>query len=455
MRRVRDRRRRHAPRGDDVDRDRHPPRLRRDRRRRAHRRPGARAPVRRLAGRRDARADRDRRVVGDVGDRPVRRVGRRQPPSRLLRRVRRGRRARASRGPPLVGGARRDHAERGPHLGVRAHDEGAARGAEPGRDLRPAARAVRLLELRRARRRDGPARPALARIAPDGARRAERARCAGRDALRRDDPPAPTRAGSLLAARDRRGAVVRDRAAATARRRGARPRRGRAAPWWRSGPSARPASATTASRWRRARRPAYELGVALAVVLLVVLALSLAITFCGRPSSRRTRRRAARRARSSSSCSRSRRSRSSRPSRCPTAGSAAPISNTWRTLTDPSASPPPNDPGRLTAAGSVRARYWNESLKAFRDHLWRGVGAGGYATVRPRYRQDEIDVRHAHGYVMQVAADLGIIGLAASLALLASWLASALSATGLRPSRPRHAVHPGAERARDACSRSS
>ena len=106
------------------------------------------------------------------------------------------------------------------------------------------------------------------------------------------------------------------------------------------------------------------------------------------------------------------------------------VSNTWRTLTDPSASPPPNDPGRLTAAGSVRARYWNESLKAFRDHPWRGVGAGGYATVRPRYRQDEIDVRHAHGYVMQVAADLGIIGLAASLALLASWLASALSATG-------------------------
>ena len=34
---------------------------------------------------------------------------------------------------------------------------------EPGRDLRPAARAVRLLELRRARRRDGPAGPALAR----------------------------------------------------------------------------------------------------------------------------------------------------------------------------------------------------------------------------------------------------------------------------------------------------
>ena len=176
----------------------------------------------------------------------------------------------------------------------------------------------------------------------------------------------------------------------------------------------------------------YELGVALAVVLLVVLALSLAITFwvAEHPPSKESRREAgavilillalapiavvAALALSDR-------------------GLGGSVSNTWRTLTDPSASPPPNDPGRLTAAGSVRARYWNESLKAFRDHVWRGVGAGGYATVRPRYRQDEIDVRHAHGYVMQVAADLGIIGLAASLALLASWLASALSATGLRP----------------------
>ena len=232
MRGVRDRRRRHAPRRDDVDRDRHPHRVRRGRRRGAHRRPRARAPVRGAAGRRDARPHGDRRVVGDVGGQPVRRVDRRQPPSRLLRRVRRGRRARASRRPPLVGGAGRDHAERGPHLRVRAHDEGAARGAEPGRDLRPAARAVRLLELRRARRRDGPARAALARRPPDGARRPERARRAGRDALRRDDPPGLL-AGLAARRGDRRGAVVRDRAAAAARRRGARPRRGREAPWWR------------------------------------------------------------------------------------------------------------------------------------------------------------------------------------------------------------------------------
>ena len=36
-----------------------------------------------------------------------------------------------------------------------------------------------------------------------------------------------------------------------------------------------------------------------------------------------------------------------------------------------------------------------------------GVGAGGYATARPRYRQDLLDVRHAHGYVPETMAELG------------------------------------------------
>ena len=34
-------------------------------------------------------------------------------------------------------------------------------------------------------------------------------------------------------------------------------------------------------------------------------------------------------------------------------------------------------------------------------------------------------MRHAHGYVVQTLADLGIVGLAVSLALLAAWLAAA------------------------------
>jgi tetratricopeptide (TPR) repeat protein len=80
----------------------------------------------------------------------------------------------------------------------------------------------------------------------------------------------------------------------------------------------------------------------------------------------------------------------------------------------------------------VRARYWNESLKMFQDHPLVGVGAGGYATARPRYRNDLLDVRHAHGYVFQTLADLGIAGMALSLLALVAWAVSAARATGLR-----------------------
>jgi tetratricopeptide (TPR) repeat protein len=111
------------------------------------------------------------------------------------------------------------------------------------------------------------------------------------------------------------------------------------------------------------------------------------------------------------------------------------VSHAWETLTDPHARTPPNDPSRLTAVGSVRARYWNEALKIFGDHPVAGVGAGGYATARPRYRQDTLDVRHAHGYFVQTLADLGLVGLAVSLAALAAWLVAAGRALDVRRSR--------------------
>jgi tetratricopeptide (TPR) repeat protein len=108
------------------------------------------------------------------------------------------------------------------------------------------------------------------------------------------------------------------------------------------------------------------------------------------------------------------------------------ISSRWKSLTDPNAGAPNNAPGRITAAGSVRARYWDEALRIFSDNAVAGVGAGGYATVRKRYRKADGAVRTAHGYLVQTAADLGLAGLVISLALTAAWLASAAAATGLR-----------------------
>ena len=117
------------------------------------------------------------------------------------------------------------------------------------------------------------------------------------------------------------------------------------------------------------------------------------------------------------------------------------LSNGWKNLTDPHATATiSNAPDRLTAVGSVRARYWNEALKIAKAHKALGVGAGGYATVRPRFRADTLDVRHAHGYIVQTVADLGLVGMAVSLALLAAWLAAASRTVGLWGAAPARAV---------------
>jgi hypothetical protein len=101
------------------------------------------------------------------------------------------------------------------------------------------------------------------------------------------------------------------------------------------------------------------------------------------------------------------------------------ISHDLSSLTNPNAPVPANTPGRLTAVGSVRARYWNEALEIFKAHPVLGAGAAGYETARLRYRTQLLDVRQAHGYVVQTLADLGIVGLAVSLALLLAWMVAA------------------------------
>jgi O-Antigen ligase len=102
------------------------------------------------------------------------------------------------------------------------------------------------------------------------------------------------------------------------------------------------------------------------------------------------------------------------------------ISHAVSSLTDPNAKTPPNTPDRLTAVASVRARYWKEALQIFSAHPALGAGAAGYQTARLRYRKETLEVRHAHGFVVQTLADLGLVGLALALALLAAWMVAAV-----------------------------
>jgi O-Antigen ligase len=91
--------------------------------------------------------------------------------------------------------------------------------------------------------------------------------------------------------------------------------------------------------------------------------------------------------------------------------------------------------GRFAAASSTRGKYWREAGRVFADRRSVGTGAGTFATARLRHRTDASATRHAHGFVPQTLADLGIVGVALTTALLLAWLAAALRTTALYPRR--------------------
>jgi hypothetical protein len=91
--------------------------------------------------------------------------------------------------------------------------------------------------------------------------------------------------------------------------------------------------------------------------------------------------------------------------------------------------------GRVFASSSSRGKYWREAFRVFDDRSLEGVGAGAFAIGRLRHRTDASVTRHAHGWIPQTMADLGLIGLAVATLLMLAWIVAALSATGLLPRR--------------------
>ena len=91
----------------------------------------------------------------------------------------------------------------------------------------------------------------------------------------------------------------------------------------------------------------------------------------------------------------------------------------------------PGGPERLTQASSARAEYWRQAVSVFAERPALGTGAGAFALTRLRYRSTSYAARHAHSYPLQTLSDLGLVGLAVSLALALAWALSAGRATGL------------------------
>ena len=91
--------------------------------------------------------------------------------------------------------------------------------------------------------------------------------------------------------------------------------------------------------------------------------------------------------------------------------------------------------GRFGATASTRSKYWKEARLVFEDRPSVGTGAGTFRVARLRHRTDATVTGHAHGFVPQTLADLGITGLVVTTLLLLAWLVAAARATALYPRR--------------------
>jgi hypothetical protein len=111
------------------------------------------------------------------------------------------------------------------------------------------------------------------------------------------------------------------------------------------------------------------------------------------------------------------------------------VSDRWDDLTSKEQAPT-NEPGRLIETGNVRTIYWSRALDVWREHRLAGAGAGSFAQAQLRFRDQPTQGRHAHGYVHQTLADLGLLGVGVSLAALAAWLIATARTLHLRRRPP-------------------
>ena len=78
--------------------------------------------------------------------------------------------------------------------------------------------------------------------------------------------------------------------------------------------------------------------------------------------------------------------------------------------------------------GSSRPIYWHQAIDVGEHSLFKGVGLLGFGDARLRYTNSASVVSEAHGYLFETFADLGMLGIVVTLALLVSWLVAAAPA---------------------------
>ncbi|MFZ0384999.1 MAG: hypothetical protein WAL22_05010 [Solirubrobacteraceae bacterium] len=88
--------------------------------------------------------------------------------------------------------------------------------------------------------------------------------------------------------------------------------------------------------------------------------------------------------------------------------------------------------GRVFQFGSSRPAYWHQAIHVGEHALLKGVGLLGFGAARLRYTTSASVVSEAHGYLFETFADLGLLGVVVTLALLVSWLIAAWRPLALR-----------------------
>jgi hypothetical protein len=106
------------------------------------------------------------------------------------------------------------------------------------------------------------------------------------------------------------------------------------------------------------------------------------------------------------------------------------VSHAWSTLTNPQAAAVGDSAGRLVQFGNSRSEYWSEAIKVGAQAPVYGVGALGFGTARTPYATTPQVTQNAHSYPLETYADLGLIGVAISLALLVTWWHAARTSLG-------------------------
>jgi hypothetical protein len=74
---------------------------------------------------------------------------------------------------------------------------------------------------------------------------------------------------------------------------------------------------------------------------------------------------------------------------------------------------------RLASVSSLRYEYWRIGAEAFADHPIQGLGGGGFRVYWRQHRDVNAGVTEVHSLELEMAAELGLPGLALLLAFLA------------------------------------